>query len=136
MKSESEISQLIQLEAPKYGCVLLRNNNGAFQDPTGRHVRFGLGNISKQHSETMKSSDQIGITTIIITPEMVGMRVGIFTAIEDKEEAWNPAKKLDKHEQAQKNFMDWVISRGGIAGFANSVDSFTNLLRCCGFFTR
>jgi hypothetical protein len=133
---ESEIGQRIQLEAPKHDCILLRNNSGAFVDQTGRMVRFGLGAISKKHDETMKSVDYIGITTITITQQMVGQKIGVFTAVETKRDDWNPAKKLDKHEQAQKNFIDWVKSKGGIAGFANSVDSFTNLLRCCGFFTR
>jgi hypothetical protein len=127
-QSESEIGQLIQLEAPKRNCTLLRNNSGAFQDTTGRVVRFGLGAVSKKHDENIKSVDYIGITTVAITQEMVGKKIGIFTAVETKAGDWNPAKKLDKHEQAQKNFIDWVTSRGGIAGFANSVDSYNNLI--------
>ena len=90
MKSESDIQQLIQLEAPKYNCVLLRNNNGCFTDATGRLVRYGLGMTSP--NQNYKSSDLIGWTEIIITPEMIGKRVAVFTAIEVKKEAWRSTK--------------------------------------------
>lgn len=122
MKSESEIQQLIQIEAAKHHCILMRNNSGALPDKTGRVIFFGLGNVSKKHSENIKSSDLIGITSVVITPEMVGKTVGIFTAFEIKKEDWNNDKTLDKREQAQKNFIDFVISKGGIASFLNTVD--------------
>lgn len=129
MKTESELQQQIQLEAPKHGSILERNNSGAFTDITGRNIRFGLGNISAKHSDNMKSSDLIGITTIIITPSMIGKKVGIFTAIEVKKEDWKSTKNLDKRETAQKNYMDWILSKGGIAGFCNSLESFRELLK-------
>jgi hypothetical protein len=126
---ESEVQQHIQIGAMHFDCTLMRNNSGALLDETGRPVRFGLGNVSKKHAENSKSSDLIGITTIIITPEMVGQKIGVFTAIEVKDENWNCQKKLDKHETAQFNFIQWVISKGGIAGFANSVDNLKQIFR-------
>lgn len=128
-KSESEVQQLIQMQARYHGCVLMRNNSGACVDDTGRLVRYGLGNISKKHQENSASSDLIGITQVTITPEMVGQTIGVFTAIEVKKEAWKPDKKLDKHEQAQENFMQWVRSLGGLAGFANDVDKLHLIIR-------
>ena len=126
--SESEVEQLITLEGPRHGCILERNNSGAFKDMTGRVVRFGLGAISKKHAEKMRSADRIGITTVTVTQEMVGKTIGVYTAVEVKEASWNPAKKLDAHEQAQKNWLDWVLARGGFAGFANSVESFRKII--------
>ncbi len=126
-ESESEVQQKVQLEAPKFNCILERNNSGAFSDMTGRQIRYGLGNISAKHAENMKSSDLIGIKTIVVTPDMVGKKIGIFVAVEVKKPSWNP-KVLDKRERAQKNYMDWIVSRGGIAGFINSLDSFKKLL--------
>ena len=123
-KSESEVQQLIQIEAPKLNCILERNNSGAMTDPTGRPVRFGLGNISSKHAGKMKSSDLIGVTTV----GFLGKQLGIFTAIEAKAEDWDDGKKLNKHEEAQANYIMWVRSRGGIAGFANSVECFRNLI--------
>ena len=126
--SESEIQQEVQIEARRLNTMLLRNNNGAFTDSTGRTVRYGLGNISKKHSETMKSSDLIGFRKMVVTPEMVGQTIAVFTAIEMKSEDWKSTKKLDEREIAQKNFIDLVKSWGGIASFCNSVDQLKTIL--------
>ncbi len=122
--SESEIQQRIQIEGPHYGCFLMRNNSGAFKDKDGRLVRFGLGNISNL---SMKSSDLIGITTIVVTPQMVGRTIGIFTSIEAKEEGWQ--LPTNPREISQAQYIDWVKLKGGIAGFATSVDEFKQLMK-------
>lgn len=127
MRSEAEIQQLIQIEGPHHHCILMRNNSGALKDQQGRVVRFGLGNVSAKHSENIKSSDLIGITTIVVTQDMVGKSLGIFTAVEVKAEDYSFSAN-DKREKAQRNFIDWVLSRGGIAGFAKSVDDFKRIL--------
>lgn len=128
-KDESTVQQEIQIQAMHYGCHLLRNNSGALVDKDNRPVRFGLGNISKAHNDRIKSSDLIGITKVVITQEMVGKTVGIFTAVECKEEKWNCNKKLDARETAQQAFITWVKAQGGIAFFANKVDVLKDLLR-------
>lgn len=129
MKDENTVQQNVQIQAMHDSCNLMRNNSGALPDKTGRPVRYGLGNISKDHNERIKSSDLIGITKIVITQEMVGKTLGVFTAVEVKEEKWNPNKKLDARETAQNAFMIWVRAWGGFAGFANSVESFKQIIR-------
>lgn len=129
MKDESIIQQEVQIEAPKYNCLLMRNNSGALLDAEGRLVRYGLGNVSKQHQENIASSDLIGFTRMIITPDMVGKTIAVFTAVEVKKEEWNLDKKLDKRETAQNNFINWIKSQGGFAGFANHIDSLKNILK-------
>lgn len=129
MKDESTVQQEIQIQAMHHKCILLRNNSGSLVDKDGRPVRFGLGNVSKAHNDRFKSSDLIGITKVVITQEMVGKTVGVFTAIECKEESWKSNKKLDKREQAQHAFLLWVILNGGIASFANSVDRLKDIFR-------
>lgn len=123
--SESEIAQLILLEASRRGIKLWRNNNGGFHDGT-RQIYFGLGNDGSKASKKMKSSDYIGFQEVTITPEMVGMKLAVFFALETKEEGWT-FKGTDR-EEGQKNFIDYVLSRGGKGGFANSVDSFLKLI--------
>lgn len=125
--TESELQQRIQLEAPHHQCILERNNSGQVT-LEGRVVRFGLGNISKKHAQNMRSSDLVGITTVMVTPDMVGKPIGVFTAVEVKSPDWNPNKKLDQHERAQANWLAWVRAMGGIAGFVNSLDSFRKLV--------
>lgn len=126
VKNEAEIQQLIQIEGPHHNCILMRNNSGAMKDETGRLVRYGLGNVSP--NQKIKSSDLIGITTIVVSQDMVGKTIGVFTAIEVKAENWK-ASLNDKRESGQRNFIEWVKSRGGIAGICNSLDSFRSILR-------
>lgn len=125
---ESQIQQEIQLEAARLDCILLRNNSGALPDRQGREVRFGLGNISKKYSEQMKSSDLIGLKRVVITPDMVGRTLAVFTAVEVKDSDWKYSTS-DKRAVAQKNFIEWVLAMGGFAGFAKSVEEFRAILR-------
>lgn len=122
-RSESEIQEFIAAEAPKHGALLLRNNSGAFYDSRGIPVRYGLGNTSKDFNTRFKSSDLIGITPVVITPEMVGQTIGVFTAIEVKKPGWKRSL-TDKREQAQANFIEWVKSKGAFAGFVQSVNDY------------
>lgn len=89
-----------------HGCRLFRNNTGAIKDQTGRLVRFGL---------CKGSSDLIGFRPTVITPEMVGKTVAIFTAIEVKTPTGKPTPE-------QLHFLQRVKDLGGIAGIARSVD--------------
>ena len=59
------------------------------------------------------SSDLIGWTTKTITPEMVGCKVAIFTALEIK----TPTGKATPE---QMNFIQQVRLGGGLAGIARS----------------
>lgn len=124
---ESDVQQLIQIDAVNYNCILMRNNSGALKDIDGRVVRFGLGNISNKHSDKIKSSDLIGLTRITITPDMVGHTVAVFTAIEIKSPTWK-SSPTDKRERAQRAFTDWIKNCGGISGFANSVEAFRKIM--------
>ena len=122
--SESDVQEEVQKTASKYSGRLWRNNVGAFEDRTGRTVFFGLGNISKKSNKEFKSSDLIGFTMVEITPEMVGKKLPVFTAIECKKPKWKYAETL--REVGQKKFIDVIESNNGIASFVNSVESFVN----------
>uniref|UniRef100_A0AAU6W241 VRR-NUC domain-containing protein n=1 Tax=Pseudomonas phage Touem01 TaxID=3138548 RepID=A0AAU6W241_9VIRU len=61
-------------------------------------------------------SDLAGWTSVIITPEMVGKRLAVFTAIETKR------TKGGKTSDDQLNFVSQVSAQGGIAGIANSLE--------------
>ncbi len=118
--NESTVQKHIRLAAKEDGVLLLRQNSGALKDMTGRLVRFGLANESKQMNDQFKSGDLIGITPLVITPEMVGKTVGVFTSVEVKTEGWK--YKGTPHEMAQERWRAWVASYGGFAGFAASVE--------------
>lgn len=125
--AESEVQQQIVLAAPSVGVWLMRNNSGSLQNEKGQWVRYGLGNVSKQFNEVCKSTDEIGITQVLITPEMVGRVLGVFTAIEVKPPGWKLLPS-DKRGKAQLAFMNRVRACGGIAGFARSVEEFFAIL--------
>lgn len=125
---ESAVVSHIRLDAAQQNIELYRNNCGAFQDQTGRWIRYGLCNDSKKLADRIKSSDFIGITPILITPDMVGQVRGIFTAIETKPSDWRMIPS-DKRAIAQKAFHDIVIRAGGFAGFARNVEEFRRIIR-------
>ena len=113
--AETEIQQRIRLAVgTRSDLRLFRNNTGTLPDPrTGRPVQFGLAR---------GSADLIGWRTIIITPEMVGQRIAVFTSIE--------VKTTTGHlTPAQQAWMGTVRTAGGIAGVARSVRDAEEILR-------
>jgi hypothetical protein len=105
--NETYIQQTM-LPAISRGNVRVFRNNVGMQNG----VRYGLCN---------GSSDLIGFTTQTITPDMVGKRIAVFTAIE---------VKTDKGRVSvpQQKFIDLVKNAGGIAGVCRSIDDARALL--------
>lgn len=109
--TEADLQQEIRLLST--GNVrLFRNNSGALKDINGRLVRYGLGN---------GSSDLIGMRSIVIGPEHVGMTIAQFVSLEVK----RPGKK-PTDEQA--SWLVMVRDMGGVAGVARSVDDAKEIL--------
>lgn len=125
--NEAAVDDLVVLAASQNGDYLWRNNTGCLKNEKGIPVRYGLANDSAKLNEIMKSSDRIGTTTITVTPEMVGQKIAVFTAIELKRPDWvyNPK---DKHSVAQKLFHDIVKRAGGFAGFVRSVQEYYDVI--------
>lgn len=122
-ESESATSKECELIAARAGQRLWRNNNGALKNDKGQWVRYGLGNTSKKINEVMKSSDYIGIKTVIITPDMIGMKFGRFIAAEFKEPNWHMTPR-DKRAQAQATFGTVVEHAGGEFRFITHPEQF------------
>jgi hypothetical protein len=107
LSNETDLQQRVRLAlGTRPETRLFRNNCGSLPDPrTGRLVQFGLAR---------GSADLIGWRTIVVTPEMVGQRVAVFTSLEIK----TPAGRL---APAQRHWLNAVEGAGGIAGVARSV---------------
>ena len=116
MTETATVQPRVILLAAERGIWALRNNSGAATDSTGRVVRFGLGNTSKQFNAVMKSSDLVGVEPVIITPDMIGRTLGRFWARECKAEGWT--YRGTAREAAQRAFIDKVNSLGGNAAFS------------------
>ena len=93
------------LELSEAGSMMLRNNCGVLKNPAGIPIKFGVGNPG--------GSDLIGITPVIITDDMLGRTIGVFTAVEVKTPTGKPTPE-------QTRFLEAVRARGGIAGIARS----------------
>ena len=52
----------------------MRNNCGSYKTPEGGFVKYGVGNPG--------GSDLIGLRSLVVTPQMVGQRIGQFVAVE------------------------------------------------------
>lgn len=102
---EAKIQNTIRLALGRGLVRLFRNNTGALKDHQGRMVQFGL---------CKGSSDLIGWRTITVTPDMVGRRLAVFTAIEVKDKG--------RPTPEQIAFIEAVRAAGGLAGVARSVD--------------
>lgn len=94
-----------------HGAFCWRNNSGGFTDEHGNHVRYGLGNISKQVNDVMKTPDYVGIWPYHVTQADVGRTIGQFYGREDKKQGW--VFTGAGRERAQMNFGELVIKLGG-----------------------
>lgn len=92
---ETKYQSIIRAQAARAGVWLYRNNVGACIDQTGRRIQFGL---------CPGSADLIGWTPVVVTPDMVGKTVAVFTSIElksingrvsDTQQAWCKAVLRD-----------------------------------------
>lgn len=108
--NETNITHGIMITASKAGSVLIKNVRGLFLTLDGkRRVASGL--------QLKGSSDLIGWTSVVITPEMVGRKMAVFTAIEVKTEK-------GKVSAEQKHFISEVQKAGGIAGVCRNEKDF------------
>jgi len=131
---ESKASDVVRIEACQRGSRIFRNNNGACKDPnSGRLIRYGLANESKKLNSVFKSGDFIGVTPVVITQDMVGSTIGVFTNIEVKAEGKVPAaitasKREGSREWAQLKFINLIKKLGGFAGFASNANHVAEIL--------
>lgn len=120
--SEARQQSLVRLDAAKHDVLLFRNNVGAFQDSTGRWVRYGLANDTPKMNKAFKSGDLIGLRKRLITPADVGKIIGQFVSREIKHETW--VHTATEHEQGQDGWADLINSYGGDARYATGPGTF------------
>jgi hypothetical protein len=119
--SETQVQQMIRLEASRVGARIWRNNVGACKDETGRMIRYGLCNDSAALNKRIKSHDLIGIRPVIITPEHIGQTIGQFISREVKAPSWRYTGT--DREVAQLAWGNMITSLGGDARFVTGEGS-------------
>ena len=111
LSNEAYVQNKIRLAIGSGDVRLFRNNTGALLDMQGRLVKFGL---------CKGSSDLIGFRSITITPDMVGQKIAVFSAIEVKDKG--------KATVDQRNFINIINNAGGYAGVAKNVNDAKKIL--------
>ena len=90
----------------------VRNPDGSVTLHGARPVTLGFG--APDGRPVVGASDLCGLTSVTVTPEMVGQKVAVFTAIEAKR------TKNGRTTKEQLDFHEFVRGAGGIAGVANT----------------
>ena len=122
---ESDIQNQILIELSKQGAIAFRINAGSFwagEIISNKDNLLLLKNPRKIQGAPEGTSDIIGITPVTITQEMVGTRVGVFTAIEVK-------KPGEKPKPSQKNYLNCMHKMGAIVGVARSPEDAVLILK-------
>lgn len=131
---ESNVLRQCWLAVAALGTTLFRVNTGkawvgkGVRQPDGNVLVIGgrpvaLGFGMPNGDPLVGTSDLVGWTEFVITPEMVGRKVAVFTVIETKESGGGQQRK------EQINFIDRVRQAGGIAGFASSPAAAQSIIR-------
>lgn len=125
MTPESKATEKVCLSAPSFNARIFRNNSGGCVDSTGRMIRFGLGNDGTKGNKQLKFGDYVGFTSIVITPDMVGQTVAVFTNLEikpdgDMQKTLTKACSQGTREHFQWKTCEFVKSFGGLAGFVTN----------------
>ena len=93
--------------------------DGSVLVPYGRPVSLGFGLIN---GDPVKgASDLNGWTSVTITPDMVGRRIAVFTAIEVKR------SEGGRTSAEQRHYCDRVRRAGGISGIVSSPEAAVQL---------
>ena len=117
--SESDTVRNVRLALSNGDARLFRNNVGTAW--RGRVVKQSRTMLLIENPQIVNfglctgSSDLIGWRSMLITPEMVGQRVAVFTALEGK-----AGRRIMTPEQ--RAFIEIVKDYGGLAGEFRSVD--------------
>jgi hypothetical protein len=87
------------------------NNRGGYYSKQGGYISYGLPPPPRGRVEAkdeMKGSDRIGFREVVITPDMVGRTIAVFTGIELKTEN-------DRLAPGQIRFHNFLLEHGAIS---------------------
>ena len=125
MTAPSDLHRLIMLACGQGAARLFRNNTGLGWVGDVRRLDGGavlIHGARPLHAGLCEGgADLIGWRTIMVTPDMVGRTLAIFTAIEAK-------TGKARLSTGQARFIEAVLRAGGIAGVARSVQDAQLLL--------
>lgn len=124
---EADFMRRCMKRASDLGARLFRLNVGLAW--TGDVIKNPDGSITIRNPRPFKSgvpgmSDLIGWTPVVVTPEMVGQTVAVYTAVETK-------TARGRASDAQVKFIGAVSKSGGRAGIARTDEDLDKILCPC-----
>jgi hypothetical protein len=137
---ETNVVNTIMIDSSSHGAKLFRNVRGLFYTKDSvkalilaamtlnvGHIRNMIGQLRQVTGglTVSGSGDLIGFTPVIITQEMVGQKIAVFTSIEVK-------TKTGVVQKDQKHFVDFIVLNGGFAGVARSADDARKIMKISG----
>ena len=131
--SEADFMRRCMKRATEMGARLFRQNVGRAWTGEAEEVKRGgmrhveAGSVILRNARPFKSgvtgmSDLIGWVPVVVTPEMVGQTVAVYTAVETK-------TLRGRATEEQKAFVGVVYAAGGRSGIARTDDDLDNILR-------
>jgi hypothetical protein len=124
--TEKNIQSEIMLAVSQYGCMVWRNETAGCW--AGKVIKKDKGNVTIENARFINaglckgSNDIIGITPVLITQEMVGKTLGVFTGIEVK-------TKIGRLSDEQKIFDANVNRINGVSFTARSAEEAVRKLK-------
>ena len=107
-RKETDLQKTLAIGFSDKGRVWINDNGFGFHKIGDKYIgfRYGLG---------VGIADLIGYTEVVITEDMVGRRLPIFTAFEVKTSSGRPSVEQEK-------FIAFIRSKGGISAIVRSRD--------------
>lgn len=112
---ESNVQKLGMCAMSENNATMMRNNVGSYKDSKGNWIRYGVGGKG--------AADTLGWTEVVITPEMVGKTVAVFTSCEYK------ASKGGRLSPEQATWRDLILGVGGFAGVARNEQEAIDIIK-------
>ncbi len=134
--SESDLMRRLQVAATTYGARLFRQNTGMAwtgsrvdRITSTRLARVQSGDVVIRNARPFHSgfpgwSDLGGYSPLVITPDMIGENIAVYTVAEVKERAPVTREQLD--------FIAAVIAAGGRAGVVHNEEELAAVLGVSG----
>ncbi len=124
----------IMIEASKVGSRLFRNNVGTgyqlvSRPPTGWRPPEFLKPFT--YGLPAGSADLVGWTRVVVTEDMVGKTLAVFSSVEVKAPEWRSTPSFERSERGlqQAAWARTVAEGGGYAGRVQSVSQALAILR-------
>lgn len=130
--AEGDLMRLLEREASRLGARLFRQQTGMgwigkarrYSKPQRINVHAGDVVISAArpfHSGFVGWADLGGFSPVVITPDMVGTTVAVYTQAEVKTDDGKSTKEQD-------NWLDFVRKHGGRAGIVRNIEELRIIL--------